>query len=226
LADAKQVLFALPVTILGFRLKGNMGQTIVRVVAVGVAFFAVMNLYAPGRVALSFIQGAVQDRGGKLAAADLLVDRMSEEPTSLAFGMGPATTISRASFMTTDLFLKEESPLRSFGLQPSVIALEAHERAVATTTAESSFNSATSSALGVFGDIGIVGVSIYLLLLLLLIVALRGIGTPIASAAAAGWALFGVLGFVFDWWEQPPLAVFLAVLTGVAFAEAKHEVAE
>ena len=36
---------------------------------------------------------------------------------------------------------------------------------------------------------------------------------------AAGFAMFAVLGVVFDWWEQPPFSVFLAVLAGLALTE-------
>lgn len=39
-----------------------------------------------------------------------------------------------------------------------------------------------------------------------------------ATAAAAGFALFLVLGLVFDWWEQPPFGVFIGVLAGLSLA--------
>ena len=34
--------------------------------------------------------------------------------------------------------------------------------------------------------------------------------------------MFALLGFVFDWWEQPPFSVFLAVLAGLALSERCH----
>ena len=41
-------------------------------------------------------------------------------------------------------------------------------------------------------------------------------GSPEGTAAAAGFAMFMMLGLVFDWWEQPPFGVFLGVLAGLA----------
>ncbi len=222
-ADAKQVLFALPATLVALRFRGHVGQAIVKLTAVATVLFVLVTIYPAGRVALSFIQGASEDRGGKLAVAEMVVSRVKEDPTTLAFGTGPATTVSRASFMTTDLFLRGDSPLRVLGLRPSEFALQANERALQTSTGVSSFNSATSSALGVLGDIGIVGAFAYLSLLLTMIVQLRRVVSPIAAAAAAGWGLFTVLGFVFDWWEQPPLAVFLGALSGLALAAPSSE---
>jgi hypothetical protein len=37
--------------------------------------------------------------------------------------------------------------------------------------------------------------------------------------AAGAWAMFAVLGFVYDWWEQPPFSVFLAVISGLALVD-------
>jgi hypothetical protein len=68
----------------------------------------------------------------------------------------------------------------------------------------------------VLGDLGLFGVVAYLGLFLSVYLALRRTPGPAAVAAAGGWAMFGVLGLVFDWWEQPPFSVFLAVLTGLA----------
>ena len=41
-------------------------------------------------------------------------------------------------------------------------------------------------------------------------------------AAAAGFAMFIVLGLVFDWWEQPPFGVFLGVLAGLSLAKSEQ----
>ena len=75
-----------------------------------------------------------------------------------------------------------------------------------------SFDSALSSGLGVFGDLGIFGATAYLMLAGVVFGELRRRSTPEASAALAGFAIALVLGFILDWWEQPAFAVFLATL--------------
>ena len=51
--------------------------------------------------------------------------RLELDPTKMLFGEGPAETVSRAAFMTTDSFLHPNSPLRIFDLKPAQIALQA-----------------------------------------------------------------------------------------------------
>ncbi|HEX2196711.1 MAG TPA: hypothetical protein VHJ76_07270, partial [Actinomycetota bacterium] len=225
LADAKQVLFALPAVLLALRLRGRWGGAVLQVAAVVAALAILVNFYPAGRTALAFVTNASENRGGKIAVAGLLYERLKSDPTVAAFGTGPATTVSKASFMTTDLFLRQSSPLRSLNLEPSEFAFEATAKVEATRTGVSSFNSAVSSALGVLGDIGIAGLLVYLAFLVVVVAALKKVGTPMAQAAAAGWAMFAVLGIVFSWWEEPPFAVLLAVMTGLALAERRRHVA-
>ena len=79
-----------------------------------------------------------------------------------------------------------------------------------------SFNSGLSSALGILGDLGLAGTAAYAALYGSLFIAVRRLRSPEAVAATGGWAMWGVLGLVFDWWEQPPLSLVLAVLSGLA----------
>ena len=80
-----------------------------------------------------------------------------------------------------------------------------------------------SSTLGVFGDLGIFGLSAYVGLLVSLFLGLRREVSPEGKAAAAGFALFMVLGLVFDWWEQPPFGVVLGVLAGLALTASPNQ---
>ena len=70
------------------------------------------------------------------------------------------------------------------------------------------------------GDLGLAGVVAYVGLLGSVLFALRRVASPEGLAAGAGFAMFAVLGLVFDWWEQPPLSVFLGALAGLALSEA------
>ena len=123
--------------------------------------------------------------------------------------------------MTTDLFQEPGSPLAVLGLKPAALAVEAERTALAVSGGGTSFNSGTSSALGVLGDLGIFGLLAYAGLFLSLFVRLRRETSAEGVAAAAGFALFLVLGFVFDWWEQPPFGVFIGVLAGLSLSESQ-----
>jgi len=140
---------------------------------------------------------------------------------SLAFGEGPAETVSRAAFLTTPLQLQSDSPLRSLGLKPAKLAVEVQAQATQVSGGRTSFNSGVSSMLGVFGDLGVFGAVAYAGLVFSVVRVLWGRRTALATTATAGWAMFAVLGFVYDWWEQPPFTVFLGVLTGLALTAAR-----
>ncbi len=222
IADAKQVIFALPAVLIVGRWRTGK-DVLVRVAAVAGALAALLFLLPAGRTSVNFLEEARSGQGGKEQAAKLVWDTASRDPASLIFGQGPAETVSRAAFMTTDLFLSSSSPLRALELRPAQTALQAQDAAVRTSGGGSSFNSGLSSALGVFGDLGVAGLVAFLGLLGSVLLAVRKTVSPEGIAASAGFALFAVLGLVFDWWEQPPFSVVLAVLAGLALSQTRDD---
>lgn len=216
LADAKQVLLATPAIVLAGRWRGRMAAYVVQAVLIAGVVAALFYIYPAGANALRFLHQSENGRGGKEAVAGFIWHKLDTDPGSLLAGKGPAETVSRAAFMTTDLYQRANSPLRILGLKPAAIALEAQSLAVADSGGGTSLNSGLSSAFGVIGDIGLLGFAAYVLLLGQVIVALRRRRSPEAVAATGGWAMWAVLGFVFDWWEQPPFGLVLAVLSGLA----------
>ena len=71
-----------------------------------------------------------------------------------------------------------------------------------------------------------IGVLAYLGLVISLFLRLRKETSAEGVAGAAGFAMFLVLGFVFDWWEQPPFGVFLGVLAGLSLALTQFAVSQ
>lgn len=214
-ADAKQVIFALPLLALGVPLRGRRAGFAVRAVAAVVAIVGLVSLPA-GQTAVHFLQKDRSGEGGKQAAAGFIWRSALSDPPSVIFGKGPAETVSRSAFMTTDLLLQPNSPIRVLHLSPAATAVEVQDLAAARSGGGTSSNSGLSSALGVFGDVGLFGTLAYLGLLTLTFLKVRRVKSPEAEAAAGGLAMFAVLGLVFDWWEQPPISVFIAVLAAVA----------
>jgi hypothetical protein len=222
LADAKQVILALPaIAVIGSWRRPR--DIALRLAAVATALVLLFVVYPSGDTAAGFLERASAGQSGKGEVAQLVWHNAREDPAILALGNGPATTVSRAAFMTTDLLLRADSPLRAFELEPARFALGAERAATDVSWGGTSFNSGQSSALGVFGDLGVLGALAYGALVVSLIVRLRRVRSPEAIAAAAGFAMFAVLGVVFDWWEQPPFSVFLAVLAGLALTAPRKE---
>jgi hypothetical protein len=217
LADAKQVIVALPAIVLASRWGVGRLQFLGRGALAAAAVVVLFTLAPAGNTAAQYIEQSRHGQGGKQATAEFLWHKLDRDPASLAFGKGPAETVSRAAFMTTDLFQRSGSPLAILGLSPAPIAVEAQGTALAVTRgAGTSLNTGVSSTLGVLGDLGILGLAVFLGLFSSLFMALRKETSAEGVAGASGFALFLVLGLVFDWWEQPPFGVFLGVLAGLA----------
>jgi hypothetical protein len=215
-ADAKQVIVALPAIALATSWSVGRMQFLVRGVLVVASVVALFTLAPAGDATQRFLQESEQGQGGKQATALLVWHQLDTGPDSLAFGKGPAETVSRAAFMTTDLFQGEGSALEVLHLRPATLATTAAQTALATSGGGTSLNTGTSSALGVVGDLGLFGLAAYLGLFFSVFLRLRKIGSPEGVAAACGFALLLILGLIDAWWEQPPVGVFVAVLAGLA----------
>jgi hypothetical protein len=217
LADAKQVIVALPAIVLASSWGVGRLQFLGRGVLAAGAVVVLFTLAPASNTAARYVEQSRHGQGGKQATANFVWNKLDGDPASLVFGKGPAETVSRAAFMTTDLLQRSGSPLAVLGLRPAAIAVEAQGSALEITHgAGTSFNSGVSSTLGVLGDLGIVGLLLYLGLFLSVFLRLRTGTSAESVAAAAGFAIFLVLGLVFDWWEQPPFGVFLGVLAGLS----------
>ena len=215
-ADAKQVLFALPAgaIVAGWR-SGRLGLAIN--VALVLSALILLIVFDPvSKDAIYRLQETRQGHNGKQETAKIVWRHVDSSAPSLVFGEGPAETVSRAAFMTTPLQLQGDSPLRVLGLKPAAMAVEAQANATQVSGGRTSFNSGVSSMLGVFGDLGLFGAVAYGGLVFSILRALWRRRGALAITATAGWAMFTVLGLVYDWWEQPPFTVFLGVLTGLA----------
>jgi hypothetical protein len=217
LADAKQVILASPAMLLAGNWR-NTREAFLRVGAVALAVLVLLTVIPAGQNATGFLEQAREGRGGKQAATTVVWSTLRADPVSMTVGVGPAMSISRAAFMTTPDFVDTDSPLHVLGLRPAELAPEVQARAEEVSGGYTSFDTGLSSALGVLGDIGVLGAAVYVALLGWFFVALRRSRSPEAVPATCGLALFAVLGLVFDWWEQPPFGILVGVLAGLALA--------
>jgi hypothetical protein len=223
LADAKQVILASPAIILATDWQGGLSKFVLRAALAIGAVVALFTVIPAGSVTAKFIEEAQSGQGGKQETASLVWQKLQADPGSLAFGLGPAETVSRAAYLTTGEGSRAGSPLASLGLTPATIPAEAEVAALQVSRGGTSFNHGTSSALGVLGDLGVFGLMAYMALVFSTFLRLRKAPSPEGIAAASGFALFLVLGVVLDWWEQPPFGVVLGALGGLALTRSITE---
>lgn len=219
-ADAKQVAFVLPAAVVAQRGLSRRSLVMLVVAAACVLLVVQVGTFNQG-YAVPYIDRALSGGSGKQAVTESVAGEAARHPGVLLFGRGPAESVSRAAFETVPAYQKGGSGLSALGLHPAQVALD--ETAVAQDATGSfsldSFDSAMSSGIGVFGDLGVLGAVAYLMLAGIVFAELRRRSSPEASAAVAGMAMALVLGFVLDWWEQPAFTVFLATLAGLALLE-------
>jgi hypothetical protein len=219
IADAKQILFALPIAVLMTAPQGLRAGYVFRV-GLAAGLLAILLFVLPvGKVALGYVHhDASQNKDPKAQVAEWLWRDVRSDPVSLTFGKGPAETVSLAAYYTTPGFLSATSPFHALGLAPAELAIEANYLSFPTvnTQERSSFESPVSSALGVFGDLGLTGLLTYGGLLVTLLLALSRVRSREGVAAMTAVALFAVLGLIYGWWEAPGLPAIVGAFAALA----------
>jgi hypothetical protein len=212
LGDAKQVIAALPVVLIVGGWLRRFGLTLTRAL-MAVAAFAVLVISPLGGLSVQQLrERALGQENAKLEVTQRIIGNLLQDPATLLIGEGPATTVSRAAFITVGS-VRVDSPVRAINLDPAPLA----GTYAAPSLKGGLISSATgglSSAIGLVGDLGIFGFLAYSALILSVLLALSRRGSAISSGGISCWLLFIALGLVFDWWEQPPFAVVLGFVTG------------
>jgi hypothetical protein len=209
LADAKQVIFALLCSLILVWGRARARGIIVLGLA-SVCAYAFLVLVPASAMTHKVFREVESKHTGKVAAAHVVWSNLKRDPVHLAVGVGPAESVSRAAFLTTPLFESEHSPTAAIGLAPAQLPVVADYQAHELSGGGSSFNSGVSSALGVLGDIGVIGAAVYAFVLF---AAFRLAGS---QTARIGLVMFILLGFAFDWWEQPPFSLYLALILALS----------
>ena len=231
IADAKQILFALPLALLVLGISGRkrttgtslVGGLVAGAVMAAASVYALLS-YQASATAFDFVDRSTTNQTGKFAVAEALWADVSSSAAGVVFGLGPGETVSRFSFLTTPALLKEGSPVTLLGLHASRGAERYNEIAFSGPfTGGSSFTSAQSSMLGILGDYGLAGVLAFGVLIFAVIGALlRAEDRRLRSSALASWALLLPLAVVFDWLEQPPFTLAVMVISGLALQGASN----
>lgn len=217
-AAAYKVLLAIPAVVLasptGARLTAPVRAAVIATsITVVVLFASVLPAYV-----LPSLEGSLSSKRGKGQALAVAWEEISREPDTLAFGAGPASTVSGAAYLTTDPLKKDQSPIRILGIAPSETAI----RLGALEPASSSFNRPRSSLFGTLGDLGILGFVVYATYLFVVFSKLYRLRSPEGTAAAAGMIFVLLFGLIETGWELPALTLFAAALSGLAVTASRR----
>lgn len=216
LSDAKQILFAFPVAVVALmllsrdHLKGFRSAAIIAILFVATLYVSTMR---STHVAVSLIEQSGDSTSGTLGASSLIWHRMQATPASVLFGLGPGQTVSRVALLSSEGIVESDSPIARLGFQTAPLTAQIVS---GLRDEPSSFNSGVSSALGLWGNFGILGFLSYCWLFVAAWVLLGRAQGDFAPAAQSVTLLMFVLGFVYSWWEQPPFTIPAAILIGVA----------
>jgi hypothetical protein len=215
LADAKAVILALPVALVAVSPRRRLTFIAGAVLVAAALVVYVTSPYVNQQYGLTEIGRAESGQGGKFDGLKFVSDGMKSSLGTAIFGQGPAQTVSRAAYLTTDPLRKPSSPLAALNLEPSKTALDFG----AVSGEGSSFDAARSSAVGLLGDGGILALIAFTGAWGSVFLAVRSVRSPEAWAAAAGIGMLAVLGLVADFWEQGAFTLLVAMLAGLALTQ-------
>jgi len=228
-ADAKQVIIAaipafLVLILLSNIVVGGSAQAQRRArygaLMLCVVFFtALFVTYAPLRSSSQNYN--VAGSNGKFLATRLIVGAMSGRPEAFLVGLGPGDTVGKLAILTVGSGLKGSSPVGFLHLGQSeitakVLALDNGNYVVAS----SSVWTGLSSALGLFGDLGLLGLLAYIMAWWAL---LRGAGRRPSNERAVVVALStfaAILAVIMIWLEEPNFMLPLIALLASSVASA------
>lgn len=223
LADAKQVMIPAPIAYVAATVFASRrsidGRRILTAILLTLGFGLVVYTMAPIEAAIDMVQRTNDTGGGKPALTRLIFSDLAADPLQGAFGFGPGETVSRFGYLTT-LLESDGSPTEAIGLGPGSLT-ESYDQAVASAgyIADSSFSSGQSSLLGIAGDYGFLGLIAAGWMIWTIVDELRRVGTALSQSAIAAWVLVIPLAYIFDWLEQPPFMLLIALVTGLALTE-------
>lgn len=211
LAAANQVVFALPMAVLAVAALSRRKLLIAGAIGWALALALVLLPSWNSIYARNSLERA--DDALKVQALEATTEAAADGPATLVFGQGPARTVSHAAFLSTE----EAGLVQSLGLAPAQVPVSFFLRDM---DAAVSAKRPESSVIGVFGDLGVLGLGAYVLLFVTVFDQCRRRFTPTAQATTVGIAMLAMLGYISDWLEQPPFTLVLALLAGLALTEA------
>jgi hypothetical protein len=226
LSDAKQNIMAfLPA--LGYlvmALRGGQGKLSRRqwtglaviLPILALAIYAAFIFYPPLQVALDWEQVS-HGLQGKTGALLIIAEKLSHRPSGWFFGLGPGNSVSRVALMGMEGYIKADSPVTLLGLTTARTTEEIWDLTFHSDWlfSRSSVWSGISSWFGLFGDIGLLGLGVYLWMCWRV---WRSLGKTYlwqVSVARSALIMIGILGAIYSWLEEPGFTFPIALVVGL-----------
>jgi hypothetical protein len=156
----------------------------------------------------------------QLPEVEMLKTRVDEDLGTFLLGSGPGTTASRASLLLTPQLMKETSPLAFLRIPPTPEALEIASSARVSEAFAGSAEQVASSALGLIGDLGVIGFISAVFLFLRMAHVAKRTGSWLTPAVTGAAVMVLLLIFIDNWIEYPEFAVPLGVVLGLSLSDA------
>ncbi|MEX1135098.1 MAG: hypothetical protein WED83_09665 [Acidimicrobiia bacterium] len=158
----------------------------------------------------------------KVSGIKSIIEDMQSNPSYAVAGQGPGTTLSRVAMQTPEANLNLASPVASLGLGTTEFTRKIVHTRSGVDIAQSSLFSPSSTLVGVLGDLGVVGLVMYVAMWLPLLRTTMEVsrgrgryGVPVIVIATV------VLGSLQIWLEEPgyvlSVALLLALVAGNGF---------
>lgn len=226
LSDAKQNIAAfLPV--LGLLLVSFHVRWVALMAAVPVlalTLFIAFTTYEPLQAITS---SSSVERGlqAKTQGMRIVANHLSENPAGWPFGLGPGNSVSRVALMGMERYLKPDSPvaLLGLGLAPTTqqIWQMGAEASQGWLFSGSSVWTGISSWIALLGDLGLMGLSLYLWMSWTLWRHLQAIHRHWQTTAAKSVLLMtSLLGLIYSWLEEPAFTLLVALVVGLGLTVA------
>jgi hypothetical protein len=229
LSDAKQNIIAflpaasyLLITMRGSQdnlRRGRWTALVIALVIFAVAIYTAFLFYPPLQIAVDWSQLS-HGLQGKMGAILIIIDKMSHRPGEWLFGLGPGNSVSRVALMAMGDYIRTDSPVAFLGLATARTTEEIWDMTFSDSFfARSSVWSGISSWFGLFGDLGLTGLLIYLWMCWRIWRSLGDISMWQSGAAKSAFIMTGLLGGIYSWLEEPGFTFPIALIVGLALIE-------
>lgn len=165
-----------------------------------------MNWYGPEYLA------------NKRASVDAIADRYEQQPYQIFFGLGPGESATKVAWTGAG----GGNLVSTLRIRPGGVATDLLQVELAKPPyRSSSLTSTWSTWIGVWGDLGFIGLAAYAYAWW--VMARSTLGRPPTRRAGLHMVLFLVLiGFFYSWLEEPVLTIFLGLTVAASIARSKR----
>jgi hypothetical protein len=226
LADAKQNIAAfLPAFILlmSMFVRGRKTGLIVAL-AIFVLALLTASTYYPSLQVIGDPTKITDARSAKEQSLVAIARQLSATPGGWLFGVGPGNSVSRVALMGMEPYLNLDSPVALLGLSAAPLTREIWGMdTVRGATGRSSVMKGWYSWAGLFGDLGLVGLGLYLWMASQLWLHLKTYRRWETAAARAALVMAGALGMMFNWLEEPGFTLMVALIVGLALIARENQ---